>query len=129
MWDGSGSLADGVIINIVVVVEAIPTGINLPTKRCGGVGGIPADIYIPFGGSGRLDTPTDSGGCSDGCFDVTHTGTAIPTGGGGCPDVRCRWDWGISGVDGIPPGVVIPIGGGDRLNVRCRWDRVGSSTR
>ena len=32
-WGGSVGLADGVnIIIIVVVVEAIPTGMNLPTK-------------------------------------------------------------------------------------------------
>ena len=73
MWDGSGGVADGVIIIIVVVVEAIPTGMNLSTKRCGGVGGIIddiiADIGIPFDGSGRRDTPTDDGGCSDGRAD------------------------------------------------------------
>jgi hypothetical protein len=67
MWDGSGSLADGaVIIIIIVVVEAISTGISLPTKWCGGVGGIvndiTTDINIPVNGSGRLDTPTDGVG-------------------------------------------------------------------
>ena len=132
MWDGSGSLADGVIINIIVVVEAIPTRINLPTKWCGGVGGIfdgtPADINIPFDGSGRLDTPTNSVGSSDGRLDGTPR-TVIPTGGGGCPDVRCRWDWGVSGVNGTPTGAVIPIGGGDRFDVRCRRDGESSSTR
>ena len=108
MWDGSGSLADGVVINIIVVVEAISTEISLPTKWCGGVGGIvddiTADIDVPADGSGCCDTPTDGGGCSDGRVDGTPTGTVIPTGGGGCTDVRCRWDRGMSGVDGIPTG-------------------------
>ena len=133
MWDGSGSLADVAVIIIIIVVDGTPTGMNLPTKWCGDVGGIiddiTADIYIPFDGSGRRDTPTEGGGCADGRADGTPTGTVTPT-GGGCTDVRCRWGRGISDVDGIPTGVVIPIGGGDRLDdVRCGRDGGRSRTR
>jgi hypothetical protein len=39
---------------------------------------------------------TDGGGRVDGIFDVTPAETIVPTGGGGRPDVRCRWDWGSS---------------------------------
>jgi hypothetical protein len=128
MWDGSCS---GVVI-IIIVVEGTPTGMILPTKWCdGGVGIVddtPAVITIPSDGSGCRDTPTDGGGCSDGRADGTSTGTVIPT--NGCPDVRCRWDWGISDVDGIPTGADIPVGGGDRLvDVRCRRNGGSSSTR
>ena len=131
MWDDSGGVTDGVIIIIVVVVEAIPTGMILPTKWCDGgvviVDDTPAVITIPSDGSGCRGTPTDGGGCSDGRADGTPTGTVVPT-GGGCTDGRCRWVRGISDVDGIPTGADIPIGGGDRLDdIRCRRD--GGSSR
>ena len=134
MWDGSGSLADGAVIIIIIVVDGTPTGMIIPTKWCGGVGGIIEDapyvITIPFYGSGRRGTPTDGGGCSDGRVDGTPTGAIIPTGGGECTDVRRRRAWGSSGVDGIPTGAGIPIGGGGRLDdVRCGRNGGSSSTR
>jgi len=60
--DGSGS---GVII-IITVVKGTPTGINLPTKWCGGVGGVVVVIIIiiPIG----MNPPTDGGGPVDGMW-------------------------------------------------------------